>query len=301
LKWLEVSIAVDGELAEAVADLFTRWAGTGIVIEATHSDEAQGAVASPHGLTVRAYRLLDEDTSARMQWLEEGLWHLSQIAPLPEPSYRQVEEEDWSETWKAHFRPIPVGRKLLIVPSWLKPPSGERLRLILDPGMAFGTGAHPSTRLCLLALEERLVPGDTVIDLGCGSGILAIAAARLGARHVVALDNDPQAVRVAEENVAANQVEQRVSVRLGSLEHLAQEETEPSREAEVVVANILAPVLQDMLEAGLAGLVRRGGHLILSGILASQVESLLATASSQGLHLVEKKGEEDWRALVLQR
>ena len=301
MKWLEVSIAVDGELAEAVADLFTRWAGTGIVIEATHSDEAQGAVASPHGLTVRAYRLLDEDTSARMQWLEEGLWHLSQIVPLPEPSYRQVEEEDWSETWKAHFRPIPVGRKLLIVPSWLRPPLGDRLPLILDPGMAFGTGAHPSTRLCLLALEERLVPGDTVIDLGCGSGILAIAAARLGARHVVALDNDPQAVRVAEENVAANRVGQRVSVRLGSMEDVARKETEPSREVEVVVANILAPILQEMLEIGLAGLVRRGGHLILSGILASQVESLLATASSQGMELVEEKAEEEWRALVLQR
>ena len=290
MNWLEVSSTVNGELAEAIAELFSRFASGGVAIESLRIEDSPVAM-----VVVRAYLPVENQLEAIKMRIEEGFWHLSQIQPLPRPSYRLLKEEDWSQAWKSHYHPIPIGKRLLILPTWSQPPSGDRMHVILNPGMAFGTGTHPSTRLCLLALEDYLHAGHRVIDLGCGSGVLCIAAARLGASHVHAWDNDTKAVDVARDNVRKNQLAEHVSVEVGSLSELLEE---IDHRADLLVANITASVLEQMIIGGLASTVKYGGSVILGGLLAPQLESLSTTCELNGLSHVETLAEEDWRTLV---
>jgi ribosomal protein L11 methyltransferase len=185
-----------------------------------------------------------------------------------------------------------------IVPSWIDPaPFARDLILRLDPGMAFGTGMHPTTQLCLEILEDVTRPGIGVIDLGCGSGILSIAAVKLGAGRALGVDIDPAAIRVARENVLFNGVESSVEIRLGSLPELLKEE----RAAPLVVANILAVVLREMLAAGLARIVAPQGRLVLSGILEEQSAAVEAAIRDAGLRVDQKRIRQDWVALVAER
>ncbi len=294
MSWLEVSLTVDGEWAEAVADLLARHASGGVAIESALQGEEAAYPATP--VIVRAYLPADDALESRRTSVEHGLWHLGMIHRLPAPSYRSVAEEDWAEAWKELYHPIRIGRRLLILPAWLPAPDDDRLPIVLDPGMAFGTGTHPSTQLCLAALEDHLRPGDEVTDLGCGSGILSIAAARLGARRVQALDNDPLAVRIARENVERNGLTAQIDVSVGSLHDLL---AAGAPSADVMVANILAPVLDEMARQGLARAVRPGGVLILAGVLAEQAEGLEATCLGHGLERLEQLPAGEWRALVL--
>jgi ribosomal protein L11 methyltransferase len=159
------------------------------------------------------------DTQERRRQIEQGLWFLSRIHSMGEPVIRQLAEEDWANAWKAHYHPLRIGRRFLIIPAWqteqVQPQPGDRL-IVLDPGMAFGTGLHPSTQLCLRAMEEVVRPGQRVLDAGCGSGILSIAAARLGAAAVDAFDIDPLAVDATGANVALNDLPIPVRVFAGS-------------------------------------------------------------------------------------
>lgn len=300
MKWLEVSLTLDNELAEAVADLLSRYSPRGVAISSqvhpgdTLENDYHSAV------NVRAYLTVDEDLKTRRAGIEEGLWHLGQIMPIPDPSYRFLEDENWQDAWREHYKPIPVGRRLLVLPAWIKPPEGKRLPIVLDPGMAFGTGTHPSTRLCLLALEKYFQPGHQVVDLGCGSGILSIAAARLGAVGILALDIDPEAVQIARENLKRNRITDCVTVVVGSLPELQAAIQGQDLMPRFVMANILAPTLEKMIKAGLAKTIHPNGTLVLSGILDGQMESLIALCEQFGLDLFDVLGEEDWRALLLQ-
>jgi len=294
VSWLEVSLTVDGELAEAVADLLARHATGGVAIESALEGEEAAQPDTP--VIVRAYLPADETLEERRTSVEQGLWHLGMIHPLPAPGYRSVAEEDWSEAWKEHYHPIRIGRRLLVLPAWLPSPNEDLLPIVLDPGMAFGTGTHPSTQLCLAALEDHLHPGDEVVDLGCGSGILSIAAVRLGARRVLALDIDPLAVRITHENAERNGVASQITVRAGSLADLL--DASPPV-ADLMVANILAPVLDEMARQGLARAVRPGGVLILAGVLDVQAEGLEATCLAHGLERLEQRQAGEWRALIL--
>jgi ribosomal protein L11 methyltransferase len=299
VKWLEVSLTLESELAEAVADLLARVAPGGVSVEATTiaDDPSEGHAVGP--VTVRAFLAVDATLEAKRRQVAEGLWHLSRIQPLPEPRFRPMDDEDWAEAWKQHYHPIRIGRRLLILPAWLPPPPGDDLLLILDPGMAFGTGTHPTTQLVLAVLEERLRPGQDLIDLGCGSGILSIAAARLNAGHILALDTDPTAVEVAGDNLRRNQVDDRVRVELGSLDRLRQGAT--PIQADLVLANILASVLEGMIRDGLGEVLRPDGLLLLSGILDHQLDGLLDVARQHGLESIEVRADGDWRAVVLKR
>jgi ribosomal protein L11 methyltransferase len=294
--WWEISLKVKEELAEPVADVMARFAPGGVALgyDAIRPDpDGEGKPAGP--LTVRAYLPEDAKLESRRRRLEEALWHLSQISPLPDPTWRAVVEKDWSLEWKKNYRPIRVGRRLRIVPSWMDPaPFARDLILRLDPGMAFGTGMHPTTQLCLEALEDWIRPGLEVIDLGCGSGILAIAAAKLGAGRTLGVDIDPQAVRIARENVMQNRVEASVEIHVGSLDGLLQE----GRTAPLVVANILAAVVREMLAAGLARTVRPKGRLVLSGILEDQSAAVEDAIREAGMQVEEKRMRQDWVALV---
>lgn len=154
--WLEVSLLVDGELAEAVAEVLSRYAPGGVAIESTavtaNEDDEGGRAVGP--LRVCAYLPMNEEVEATRQRLEEALWYLGRICSLPAPQFQPVQEADWAEAWKKHYHPIPVGQKLIIVPAWLEPPSADRIPIRMDPGMAFGTGTHPTTQLCLEAIED---------------------------------------------------------------------------------------------------------------------------------------------------
>src|SRR5512140_2528010 len=170
MNWLEVSLTVNGELAEAVADVLARFAPNGVTTEQGVKfmhDEDEGTASGP--ILVRAYLPVDDQLEERRQKLEEALYYLGRIQPLPAAAFRPIADQNWMEAWKEHYRPIPIGRRLLILPAWLESPEPERVAIKIDPGMAFGTGTHPTTQLCLELSEryfdEHADPGIRVIDV----------------------------------------------------------------------------------------------------------------------------------------
>lgn len=304
--WLEVSLVVDGELAEAVAEVLSRYApGGGVAIESTAVEstpnDTEGHTIGP--LRVSAYLPVDEALEETRRKLDEALWYLGRIQELPAAEYRTVKETDWAEAWKEHYHPIGVGKNLMIVPAWLEPPGDERIVIRMDPGMAFGTGTHPTTQLCLEVIESWVTRKKPeagswdVIDVGCGSGILSVAALKLGARHALAVDIDNLAVKVSRENAALNGVEDRLETGTGSAKEVRQG-LFSLRQAPLVLANILAPILVRLLdEEGLAELVAPGGGLVLSGIIETQVDEVIAAGKRAGLSLVDQRQIKDWVAL----
>lgn len=281
MDWIEVRVTTTPEAVEAVAHLLTEEGAAGVVEEAP-------AVRT-------AYWPDLGDIEARLDRIRRSVAGLAQFGLDVGPArveWRRVAEESWAHAWKEHFHPLPVGERIVVRPTWrtydAKP--GE-IVIDLDPGMAFGTGSHPTTSLCVKALERLVREGDLVYDVGTGSGILAIAAALLGAGRVVACDIDPVAVRVARENVAQNGVARRVEVVEGDWSAL------PAEKADVVVANILAEVIIDMAPE-VSRLLRPGGNFVASGIIlhrAGDVERALAGA---GLEVLRKDEQGEWAALV---
>lgn len=318
MDWLEYSITTDSETAEAVIELFNRCGHGGAVVEAPvdciEDDLAQAP--PPAHVIVRAYLPAEEPGQAAgpgkspSRLLEEGLWALSMIRPLPAPEVRRLAEEDWANAWKQQYHVLRIGRRTRIVPAWEAYEEGPGEVVVrLEPGMAFGTGLHPTTRLCLEALEDSVVPGCTVLDVGTGSGILAIAAARLGAASVLALDTDPVAVTVARENGERNQVSSLVTFRQGSVGRAPGWSLGGAGDAfflleegtfDRVVVNILAPVIVS-LAGGLAARTAPGGELIASGIIETQEADVLDALAARGFRFAARSQEADWVALVVRR
>ncbi|HIC89566.1 MAG TPA: 50S ribosomal protein L11 methyltransferase [Anaerolineae bacterium] len=301
MNWLEISVQADNEAAEAVSEVFNRYnsgAGGGAVIETTGFGPVGEADAT--SVTVRTY--LPDDPTGRLtiERIQEALWYLSRLYPIPEPVVRSIPEENWANAWKRHYQPFRVGRHLLIVPSWqsVQPERGDVV-ITLDPGMAFGTGLHPTTRLSLAALERYLQVGDRVLDVGTGSGILAIAAAKLGARQVLGTDTDPVAVAVARENAAYNGVGNTVQVLEGSLppEPTSSESGDDQR-WEVIVVNILAHVIVALLREGLDKRLAASGRLILSGIISPRLAEVTDELTVHQLQVLEQSSQGDWVTLV---
>jgi len=289
MEWLEVTVDVEAEVAEAVAEVLSRYAKGGVAIEAG----PEGWDAGP--IFVKAYLPVDDELWTKKQKIEEGLWHLGQIGSVPEPSFRSVAEKDWEEAWKKRLKVLRVGDRIVIQPSWLDYDAGPADVVIrLDPGMAFGTGLHPTTQTCLRALEELVQQGMEVLDLGTGSGILAIAAAKLGAARVLAVDNDPQAVGVARRNVIDNDVRDQVRVEEGSL-------PEVSGSYDLVVVNILTRVIVELIEEGLAGRLRSDAVLITAGITTESASEVATAFKRGGLELIERRQQDDWVSLLARR
>lgn len=295
-QWVELSIETDSELAEAISEAIYPFVEGGVALEQINfndriADRWEDETASGP-VVVRAYLPRDETLEERRAGVERALRCLNLIRPVPQPAWRDVAQADWAEAWKAAFKPVRLGRRILVCPSWIEaePEPGD-IVVTLDPGLAFGTGLHPTTQLCAAALEERIQPGMRALDVGTGSGILSILAVKLGAASALGVDIDAEAVCAARENVARNGVADRVAIALGSWE-------QAEGVYDVVVANILAGVIHRLLREGLG---KTGRAFIFSGILDTQAEEVKAALGEAGLRLVDQKQRADWICLVCEQ
>jgi ribosomal protein L11 methyltransferase len=284
---------------ESVSAVFAEF-GQGVAIEQVVESSRDGDVVvmpADAPVSIKTYLpLLDPATQERRAKIEQAVWALGQLRHVGPLQVRTLRETDWANAWKEYFFVHRVGQRTVIVPSWREAdysPRPDDVVLLLDPGMAFGTGLHPTTRLCLRALEEMLEPSMRVLDVGAGSGILSIAAARLGASHVEAVEIEPVAASVCRENVARNEVSEVVSVRTGTLA-----DGPPAEPFNLVLANITIATLLE-LHPTLAQQLRPGGLAILSGVLAERADELSQALAATGWRHERTEQEQDWVALLV--
>jgi ribosomal protein L11 methyltransferase len=302
LTWLEVSVRADLEAAEAISELLSRYGQGGTVIEQPLlPDDTPLQVRQKQIVTVKAY--IDPADRAVREKIEEALWHLSQIYPFEPPTFKELPEQDWATAWRKDYQIQRIGEQIVIVPSWLEySPQPDDIVLLIDPGLAFGTGLHPSTRLCLSALEQTDLAGKSVLDLGTGSGILAIYAAKRGAGPVVGIDNDAVSVKVAGDNGRRNGVAERITIGYGSLGLSGYEWVETSADLfpgpfQVIVVNILAEVIAALTPAIVAHLAP-DGIVAAAGIIQEREELVLAAWQRCGLRVLQRRQEGDWVGLI---
>lgn len=300
--WLEVSLLCSGELAEAISELFSRYVPDGVVLHSITSFDNADYEEVPTGeMRVVAYLPNDAALENKLYKLEESLFYMRQIMPFGELETAWVENQDWMASWKQHYKPLEIGKNLMILPAWVDPElAGDRVPIIISPDMAFGTGTHPSTQLCLIALERYGCEGMDVIDIGCGSGILSILAVRQNAARVLGVDNDADAIPSCYRNAALNGMEGRIVFEEGTHSDILAR-TDGLNQAPVVLANILAPILTQMLHTGLADTVSPDGIIIMGGILDTQAPDLIALAQTKNLHHINTLQDGDWVVLVFRR
>lgn len=308
--WLELCVEVDPEAVEAVSEILSRAASGGVSVEQPFTTELEGLAAAPipdAAVTLRAYLPAIDRFAAdtAIAAARERLGHLTafELRPIGELQIREVHEEDWASAWKAHFPVMRLGRRTVVKPTWREfEASADDVVIALDPGMAFGTGLHPTTRLCLIGLERwadaGVVERAAVLDVGSGSGILGVAAALQGATSVRAVDTDPIAVASTRENAARNDVAIEASV--GSL---------PIDDGpfDLVFANLVASLLVE-LAAELVASLRpgdgspgSGGRLLASGIFADREPEVRRAFLAAGLRVIAREQETDWVVLDLER
>jgi ribosomal protein L11 methyltransferase len=284
IRWLEIAVPAHAEAVEAVSEILGRVGYNGVAVEEP---------LQPDGLhVVKAYLVHDRIARIRVRRVRDALGHLQAfgLGPIGDLTVREIQDEQWLETWKASFKPIRIGA-FLVRPTWSDADPGDATVLSLDPGMAFGTGLHPTTQGCLRALSRIDVAGKRVADIGTGSAILAIACAKRGAREVVAVDIDEVAVKEARENAARNGVG--VDLSVGSAADLV-------GVFDLILANIVAAVLQK-IAGDLSSHLVTGGTLIVAGIIATEERETVAAFEAHGLHARSRDHEGDWVSLELTR
>ncbi|QNI90922.1 ribosomal protein L11 methyltransferase [Synechococcus sp. BOUM118] len=293
--WWRLTMACPPELEESLL-----WKLTDLGL---HRHAVQHAPETPDQKQLLLWLPQPEWPEAERQQLLASLEPLAEPfgLPLPQGHWDDVADEDWSLSWKQHWQPDPVGEGLLILPAWLEvpPEHGERLVIRMDPGSAFGTGSHPTTRLCLEALEQAPPVGALVADLGCGSGVLGLAALGLGATAVVAADTDSLAVRATGDNRELNgRPADLLKVSLGSVEAL--QHLLEGRRADLLLCNILAPVIE-ALAPGFEALVAPEGRALLSGLLVDQAPRLEQVLGDLGWRVSARGSQGRWGLLEIQR
>jgi ribosomal protein L11 methyltransferase len=298
-SWVVFILNVEDEAADAVSNALAGILPSGLVVERVYDGVFPDQLAAARvPVRISGYLPVDGELVMMKSRIEAALHSLPGLESLPGPDYVPLKMENWATAWQARYQPIPLGNKLVIVPSWLKNPHPERLAIVIDPDMAFGSGTHPTTQMSLIliesCLEEQKVP--VMFDIGCGSGILAIAAARLGAGQVVGVDIDLEAIRIAEENAQRNGVDRLAVFSPGSVAEILGDKFS-IKAAPLVAANIIAPILTELFQAGLGELVSPGGNLILSGILEEQLSGIEKILIREGFTIRERLVKEGWTAL----
>lgn len=294
-EWLELSVEAPPEFVEPLSQIFLRYGNGGVAVEEDGGySPDEGEVAGQHRATIRTYVPMDSTAPERRSQIDIAVRLVASLAPISALTERVLKEEEWQTAWKRYFKPLHIGENLVVRPSWLEdvPEDGE-VTIWLDPGMAFGTGHHPTTRMCLAQIEQLVTAGARVIDVGCGSGILSIAAARVGASEVMGLDLDPVAIEVARQNAVQNQVSETLSLHQGSL---PSPRVDPAS-FDLAVANISAKVVTE-IAPDLVAAVRPGGVVIASGVLAENQDSVRDALTAAGAVPSRSLTKDGWVLLV---
>lgn len=308
MTWIEITVETPRQYSEAVSAVLSESGCAGTVLvdpDAVSSDPFAEWVRGDQDLLpaaglpcrVQGYVPFDDGFEAVLTDVRERLAILDECGlPTGDLTLKRVSEQSWSEAWKAFFKPFRCGQQLVVCPTWEEwSAAPEDLVLRIDPGMAFGTGSHPTTQLCLMLLEKCVRPGMRVLDWGAGSGILSIGACLLGAGACKAIDLDPVAVRTTADNAAANGLEGRITAAAGSIEA-----EPPELGYDLILANIVA----DPIIGGASELYSRllpGGNAVVSGFVERRADEVLAALVGAGLEVCEVAAEEDWRAALLRR
>lgn len=294
---MELKVEVEPELVEPIVDLFQRYGKQSPVVEETGGFNPDDDESPPEDapIIVRVFLPVNKGVAKKKSQIEAGFLLLSLIRPLPEIQSREFTDKEWIEQWKATLRPLRIGDRF-VVTSPEQPTFGESsdISIILDQGLAFGTGYHPTTQMCLAALASIMKPGLTVLDLGTGSGILAIAAAKLGAAQVLSVDTDAQSITAARKNVRLNGLSKKVRVIKGTL---------PLQDVdgfEVVLANISASVLKRLSEP-LARCLIPNGLLVASGFIEERSDEVEKALLDSGFQILTGWRQEDWVTFLLKR
>lgn len=311
VKWTELSVLTTNEAVEAVSNIFHEAGASGVVIEDStemlkERENRFGEIYDlnpddypTQGVIVKAYLPASSFLAETIEEIKLAIENLKNFDINVGENILttcEVHEEDWATAWKQYYHPVKVSERFTVVPTWehYEPKSSDELIIELDPGMAFGTGTHPTTVMCLQALEKVVEQGDRVIDVGTGSGVLSIASALLGASKVHALDLDIVAVNSAKENVALNKVDHIVEVTQGNL---LESVKEPS---DVVVANILAEIIMTFTDDAYK-IVKPGGTFITSGIIGAKKEAVKNALEKSGFTIEEVLMMEDWVSIIAKK
>lgn len=302
-KHIEISVKIHPLYSEYVSELLLNDIGcSGTVLEERYFDDEQ-LVKTTIG-PVKGYLWIDPENSFDFekikQFFAEKKEEFVQLNPEIKDlgswdvEFLEIKEEEWAHNWKNYWHPQKIGEKIVICPSWEEYTQNENEIIItLDPGSAFGTGTHSTTRLCIMALEKYLAQNDTIADIGTGSGILAISAIKLGAKSAVGVDNDPSVIAVAQDNATINNVDSFCTFYTGSA-------ADVTGEYKVVTANILAHILIDIMH-DLHKIVETDGKLILSGIIKQKEQDVIDSAQQHGFKYIETLNEENWVAIIVQK
>ncbi len=302
MKWIEVKIVFDARdqhlAREVIANLLFESELQGIVEEDPSLEPAEGwaedSIGRPRQHALIGYFPKDRRVGNRCKLLEDRLAMFKEsVALLYRLSYKELDEKDWADAWKAFFRPQKIGRKIVVKPTWCEYRAGPGdIVLELDPGMAFGTGTHPTTALCINFIEDYLNKGDSFLDIGTGSGILMIAAFRLGAGFVCGLDKDPVAIEVAAANLELNGVDSRkFSLRTGNLLSGIEDEYD------FIAANIFTHIILELLDTLHLSLVK-GGIFVCSGIFEKNKNLVVVRMKKMGFEILEERTQEEWVAIA---
>ena len=309
MKWCEISIQTSHEAVELIAEIFRDLGASGVVIEDPELvndyitsgkwDYTDIPIAKETKVVVeKAYLPVNGELEGRIQTLQQEIKALESRGVNTAPAVlttAELQDEDWSDTWKQYFHTEKPGERVVIKPTWEEyAPQGDEVVIELDPGAAFGTGTHATTSMCIRQLEKLVKPGMTVFDVGTGSGILSIISAKLGAKNIQAVDYDDSVLKIVEENLEQNNVQDIISVAQSDLMQNVH------GKAELVIANIIADIiirLFDQLDEHL----EQGGTLLTSGIIEDRIEDVLAAAEAHGYSVVERLENKGWACITFKR
>jgi ribosomal protein L11 methyltransferase len=299
--WLEVIVEADVQSVDAVVELFSRHVyNQGVVLSEPFIQDPDGdnlEIDPTQPVTVSGYLPVNDATESAVRSIDEGLWHLRQLGTVSELTRRVQHEEDWANAWKEHFQVTRIARHFVVRPTWrdYRANPGDVV-IDLDPGMAFGTGLHPTTALCLGWLESLDLANTRVLDAGAGSGILSIAAAKLGARSVDALEIDPVAVSALRQNIVLNHLEERIQTWTAD----ATQPLPVDGSYDVILANIISRILVQAAPA-LAPAAHEGSLMVLSGVIEAHEADVVAAFADLGFNVEGRRVSGDWVSLLVKR